>query len=971
VSIRKQRRLFHFIYFVTLIFCAGLKLSAAAGRVSDEEIYTFKLQRLKRDDHNGFLELGKWAEEKGQIQWARQCYRKTIEVGHTTSYAPANFLLARIEISIGKSSRAFTRLREIISRYGHKEAEQLLARAENKILVRQKDLFNKAKESFQRHLYVDAREFFMKALELLPEKHTGGRLINEKTLLREMIKCTDSINHTFIQREGLDLLSVAKHCPGCDESPYPGFHICDICNGGPSKKRCRSCKTRGWKLCSTCSGTGKVLSTESKRLATLLKKISGLIDSSLKNSLKRNLTSIRPVLQNATQAQLILLSKLYLEQKSNQSFWKVIPTIPIPAYINEAEILWRNTGDDWIKKASFLISFTCRYAQFLADRDYFRGLKKLPSSKPDINELLNSSAQSALRAVAFSDQHSGKFLTFEGTLTKTDSYDSYFTMSLKETDQVKLYIWEKEGKRQFKHLRLSPWKKMVGYLDELYPFNSAKEFSSIKSSWKIRFVGRLLQNRFRKPRYIIEVWGIRALYPETQAEICEVMEKPIHIALRDVQLKELLSVIDTLSGLKVQLTGVSTDTRLNMIAEGCTTAKMFDKLSKILSLKIYSNKDQLILAPDGPPQAIEDMSDLLSYIKEKDKGLLVAGINTENKKRQGPKISSKTEVVDNPVQALKKSLNAMIYRDAILHSQVIIHQSKEEKQKTLAKKYLALSQIGHILTSSILTTNFVNHNKIYNLNIRDTKGEEKKSYYIILERKSEGIVVKAAYGTQFFLPGAQLISEESLQVEKWQQKTSERITQRLAETDDSENGKKASELFSAIVLAKTTGLTKQGNDLFKKLIRCREFPWIISTFFPEKEKQLLSLWKQLGFTFKPETGSGDTKAEPVIVAGVEEKKEQTGTNVSDPGEKLPEKLEELKAFGASHLATGKKHRRLSLPGSPEFKKHLKKAMHHFQLTRKAFSKYLQQKPDDVNIRKSFTKTTVLLEGCIKDLPFFN
>lgn len=955
-------------------------LQAASSRISDETYYQFKLNRLKASDHQGFLALGKWAESKDRISWARQCYRKALEAGHSPSYPEAAFRLARIEISLEKYAQAMSRLRKVKAKYSHKPTEALLAETEKKLTRAQKALWEQGQSAFDRHLYLEAKDCYRKALAIIPEGYTGGGLVSEDKLLAAIIQCNITGDRVYLKQQGFDAGQESRACPDCGDTPLPGFEPCGVCKGGPERKTCKTCRGQGWSFCRTCLGAGKVLESGNKQVTAILKQVNALMGDRLTRRMLRYAERIRPILYNASPDALVLLAKLTGRRKPLEPIWDTIPSIPLPPYLNDAEAQWR--AMDWRYKAAFLHEYAMLYARFLKTHDFFRHLKSGMGKQPDVTLMQAQNAPSVFHVLAFPEKHQNQFITFEATLKAARTLPTRINLTVKETDAVVMDIWRRKAERDFRHLSLTTWRKKLGRMPGDYPFRQGDDMATIPPGWRFRITGRLLRNRYQHPPYHMETWAIRPLYPAGLAAICGDMERPIQVALRNVQLSELLAVLDTLSGLDIRLSDAPLNSRLNMIAESCALGRVLARLADILELKIYRQDDAVMLASAGPQQAVQDMTAFLAYLKKNDKGLLVAGLNTQGTKKSPspPATPGDTKVVQNPVEALKSALDGMAYRDAILHSQVLMHQTSRQEKKDLVKKYLALARLGHRMTAPIATTHFTGHDTLHRLHIRDTSGEEKSNYYVVLERSTRGLVIQAAYGTQFTLPSAQLTSEETLTIREWQKQVIDRINRRLAGLNDADPEKTASELFSAMMLAKASGLLRQGNILFKRLIKSSAFPWIANTFYPDHEKELLAQWRVLGYEpAKPDNATGTDMAEHHPGGQGRGDTETTprgdGTSgqaaASPPGETLPDTLEGLADFAEKHLSLGKKHRRLSMPGQPDFKTHLTKAMHHLRLARLGLTTYLKQKPKDLKQRKRLTEAAILLEGCVKDSPFFN
>jgi hypothetical protein len=137
---------------------------------------------------------------------------------------------------------------------------------------------------------------------------------------------------------------------------------------------------------------------------------------------------------------------------------------------------------------------------------------------------------------------------------------------------------------------------------------------------------------------------------------------------------------------------------------------------------------------------------------------------------------------------------------------------------------------------------------------------------------------------------------------------------------------------------------------------------VLATFFPEARERGLELWSKLGTT-----AALMAKRLPEKPVELDKK---TEPQRASPDEEMPKDPVELRAFAIRHLQAGKAERRLSFRGGPDAPKAIKTALRHFQRAQAAFEQLLEAK-EDLALRENLTEATLLIEGCVKDLPFFD
>ncbi len=960
------------VFFLTVLLLMVTSPLGAAGTVTDQEVYEFRRRRLEPADHAGFLKLGIWCEERKLMREARNCFEKAIQSGRSASYADAGFRLARIELSLDKVASAFARLRELVSLYGHKEAGRLLSEAEQKILEKQKELIAQAEEHLKQGLYLRAKKRFREAAAIIPEQHAATPYIPEKTIMSRIIACRKAHDKNYRYLEAKELASKVRSCPDCGNNYLPGFIPCPVCKGGARRSRCRHCNGQGWLVCPTCSGAGKALDPASPSVRKLIISIQRSIQTSLSQS--ENLTGsagkIESILHSASSKELMLLCRLAPGTKAIDVLWDLIPGVPFSGRMVQVERTWRELDEDRRIKPAFLFSFACRYARYLSERDLFRELERPLLRKPDLATGEGIERVPLQELAAFPENHAGDFAVVHGTIGKITPHGGFVTATIEELDEGDLLLcaWGNKAQQEYRDLSRTPWGRKIGRLHLEYPFDAAQHLAALPKQWVAAFTGRLLRNRLKTPSCFFEVWKCEPLYPVSQKTLVAHLEKPVRIVLRDVTLQELFSVIDTLCGLKVGCKGVPLSTALNLMAEGCTLGRLLDKLAAILDLDFYLHDGRVMLEPDGSVGAVRDTASLVAYLKKIDKAPMT--LSKSDNKVVPPTPPSPPGVITDPIQALKHALASMNYVDAVMHSQAArFSPETAESTKKALKKYTVFARLGALVAGALPVSTFVGKDRISKIRLRDRTGEEKELLVVVLERKSDGVLLQTSFGTTFFLPAVQLVGEEEIETSSWRGRRRRQIEERISAAEAYKGRQRSGELFSIMVLAKTSGVFEKGNEVMKKLVASPGFPWVVETFFPDKTKACLELWRQLGFKRRkepepPPVDIADTGAAPDEAPEGGEKQHGASEQVS-----LPSEREELIVFALRHLNDAKEHRRRSLPGNKNFKEELKEAVHHLQLARKGFRVLLEQE-DDAEIREKLSETIMLLHGCVKDMPFF-
>ncbi len=948
-----------------------LALHARAANVpTDAELYRFRLDRLQADDHAGLLNLGVWCEEKGHPQWGRTCYRKVVQLGPSDSYPAASYRLARIEIEMGKLAPAFRRLRELVARHGHRGAQKLLAQAEDDTVRKQKRLLEEADGKLRDHLYDTAKQLYASAYELLPDGRALGPLLAEEEILPRAAACQKALDDSFRERERIK--EKPAPCETCATNPLRGFQPCPACGDTQPTGGCRSCRGRGWIFCPDCSGAA--FSFRNPAVMSLLTGLAAKLSEPRMQrlDLRHAIREIELILLEAPAAQLISVARLKPPWAEVEVMWSAIPSVPLPRRgLKEATDRWRALSSVWQIKCAFLLSYAWEYARFLVRYDLFRDIPTPLVGKPELLKLITGDAEPILRAVAFPEKRVGTFVSFEGTLNSRKAFKKYTAGALADAAglELRLVAWSPGAIDDFKHLSLGPWHRRIGRLPVLYPTSASRRLAGAPTGWRYRWVGRFLRNPVRRPANYVELWAFIPLFPAHLTPLREPLEQPIHIALTDATLKEIPQVADTLLGLKVSLRGVSPSRRIHLMAEGCTVGRMLSEVARALDVALYAEGQTLVLAPDGPQQAQRELAKLIAVTARGDDAFLVAGSLATNQGPSGGEFA-------HPLAAYRTALADMSYGEAAQHLEDALLVERNPKNRVKIQKYLPLVKLGSILTGAVRISNFLEAEQLWKMRIRNAAGAEKAQILRILERKASGVLVQASYGARFSVPAAQLLAEEPIERAVWQGRLAALLKKRIARAKNDSGRQKASELFSAMILAKRIGLGREGHHILKNLIASQEFPWVLATFFPRRLKHGLTLWEKLGYTARREPEPGEGAPEPEVAVSSERapevenvKKRQPGEATPRSDEAIPTDLEELLAFGLRHLNAGKEHRRRSLPGSGDIQAEITTALRHFRLARTAFVAYIKQR-DELHVQEKLTEATVLLQGCVKDLPFF-
>jgi len=976
---------------LTALFLIFLRAGAAPAEVSpqDHEAYfRFRLERITPQDHAALLRLGKWCEKNGHRLWARTCYRRVVELGKSDSYSEAAFRLARLELEAGKTQRALRRLHELVSAYGHKEAARLLEQAETLSIKRARALAEEAQEAAQEGLWSEAKKKYREALRILRE--AGGDPEAEARLLREAGKCQQALEDAFRRREGLEREGPYPRCPDCGEAEFPGVVPCPASCGG--KSRCPKC--RGWSVvpCPTCGGLACLIADPagSRIREVLMQTLTSPRMHRL--GLRQATAEITKALLDLSQPELLQLARVEPPWKEMRIFWDVIPSVPLPRTpLNEAIRRYNAAASRPELRMAFLISYACRFALAAARFDLFRCVRKPLYRAPRSEDLLGRSGKSLLEIAAFPEHYAGVFTVTTATIKGTKQLSDFSVAVLSEVSPARLiaFAWRPEALKTLSRLDRGSWKKHIGRLPELYPHRTAEALYNAAAKWRYRLAGRLLRNPSRIPSSFFEVWYLEPLYPASLAPLVKVLGRPFHLALRDARLSELISIVKTLFGVKIRLQGIAPGRRINLISEGCSLGRVLLEAARACGFAVYADETTVVFAPNGPKEATASFARAVMVVSPKPEGFLAAGSLAAETETHGV-------VASSPLAGYKEALKRLAFGEAALHLRMLLATERDRKKRAALKRYLALVEIGKILLDGVPLSPFLKAKELSKLTIRNPKGEETTRTVLILERSPKGVTVQGADGTVFTVPASAVRGEEKLPAALWKSNLEKLLSDRMQRALRARGRLKASELLSALLLAKRLGLVEETTKLLRELVASEGFPWIAGTFLPEESERLLALRKDLGLPGEaptavaqvppPEKGRQEAEASSTggkpsplgpqrLGGGAPEPASPPQSGSISAGEPplegpLPSDPAELLKTGLRHLEAGKRHRRRSLPGSGGVRSEIKTALLHFKRARTALARYLKMH-DDPEVRRKLTEATILLQGCVKDLPFFD
>ncbi len=945
-------------HFLCLLLLSAAAFGAAAGKgVPDDEAYRIKLQALRPGDHAGLLKLGAWCEGRSQLQWARTCYRRVVELGPSASFIDANYNLARMEIELGKPALALPRLRLNATKHDDARARELLQRLEDAASRTQKKLLADADAALEAGLYEDAKRRYAEAIKEYEEKRLAGPLVQEEEILPKAAACQAALDAAAREREGLGRLVPPTACGSCSANKTPGFTACSACEGSPGRTQCAACGGLGAKLCDKCLGMTQRLDDEG--LAALLAKFRGVLERpELKTlDLRQAAQRIETPLLEASARDLLFLARL-------APAWESFPMpdgkslrVPLPARLDAAVTTWWLDTKDWRTRAAVLLGWACRYARVLTHMEALRDPGTPFTSKPDSEK---TPAEPALRLGAFPESRVGELVAFEATLAELKSGEHAVTASLAgaEPAAIEIVCWQRALKPVFAQLSVGPWRSRVSRLESMYPFDLATRLAKTPGQWQVLWFGRLLRRPLGTPATVLELWDFKPLYPAKYAPFVAQLTTTVDIALKDVQLQELLSITETILGLSITTEGLSGDAWLVLIAQGTTAGRMFAEVADVLGAKLYLRGDRLCLGANAPKAEAEAMAQVLAHIKHTDASFLVAGKGTP----RAVSSSGDSAPIEDPLVAFRKSMAAMDYRSAVVHVLAARAQLKGAKKEESYAKEMAAAELGDLLTGQVPISGFANGKDLARMRIRDRQGKEKTQLVRVLERGEKSVRVQMPFGSSFSIPAAQIAGEDKVAPQAWCDLMATHVAARSLQKDKLAPRARAEELYSLAVLAKTAALTADGHKYIEELLASPDFPWVLESFFPEAKSAALATWSRLGVRSR-KVGEPERKEPPP---------KKDGERVAPPpGKEVPRDPAALRAFAVAHLQAGKGHMRDYRRRTGDAVKEWRAALESLKLAREAFQEHLKGHADDQEARRLLEDATLLFESCAKDTPLLD
>ncbi len=947
-------------FLCALALCVAPALDAAAGKgVPDEDAYRIKLQALRPGDHAGLLKLGQWCEGRGQLQWARTCYRRAVELGPSPSFAEANFNLARTEIALGKPALALPRLRLNAAKHDDARARELLKKLEDDASRRQRELLAEADAAFEAGRYDKASQGYAEAIREYRDKQLAGPLVQEEEILPKAAACRAALDAARRAREGGPIEPAA--CSACRANKSPGFVACSACEGSSGRARCAACGGLGAKLCRECRGLTQRV--EDAGLDALLGKLCATLETpELKTlELRRAAQGIEEHLREAGSRELFLLAHF-------KPAWESFPLpggttlpAPLPQRLDPAVSNWWLDTGDWRIRAAVLLGWACRYARLLARIDVFREVRTPLYAGPDAAKLLDGIPEPGLELCAFPESRVGRFVAFEAALATVDVQEHAVRASIAgaESAAIEVVCWQPALKPVFARLAVGPWRSRIGRLESLYPFDLAGRLAKTPPGMQVTWVGRLLRAPLADPATIIELWDFRPLYPARYAPFVAQLKTTVDIALRDVRLDELLSIAETILGLSIATDGVPGDAWLVLIAHESTAGRMFAEVADVLGATFYLRGDRLCLGAHAPRAEAEAMARVLAHVKRTDTSFLVAG-------KGAPRLAPGSQPeppIEDPLAAYRRAAAVMEYGDAVMHLLAVRSRLKGAERNTAHAKEMAAAELGDLLTGRVAVSGFARGDDLASLRVRDPQGREQTRFVRVRERGEKGLMVETTFGGSFFLPATQIADEKKVASKDWRDMTAAHVKARADAAEKLKGRARAIELYSLAVLAKTGGCAAEGHALVEKLLASPDFPWVLESFFPEARDGGLALWKRLGIT--PRETDGD-KGPPQDIARPAQGK---GPAAPAAGKDLPRDPAELRAFAVAQLAAGKEHIRNYRRRTGDSAKEWKAALDSLRRAREAFRAHCERSPDDREAQRLREDADLLFESCIKDTPF--
>jgi hypothetical protein len=267
--------------------------------------------------------------------------------------------------------------------------------------------------------------------------------------------------------------------------------------------------------------------------------------------------------------------------------------------------------------------------------------------------------------------------------------------------------------------------------------------------------------------------------------------------------------------------------------------------------------------------------------------------------------------------------------------------------------------IFHELTGRTPRSGLAGAKEVVQLTIRSPSGDVNVETVRILDEKDDLLRCMPRYGGTIGIRTELVKKREPLSGGEWRKKMDAEMKERLKKLQASTGRPRdtVAELFLLALFAKTNGFETRGTGILEKALQSEEFPWLVSTYFPDRSRRILEDWRHI--TGKEEPAPADAAPELPPVSAL------------SPREPLPDSAAGLLPYARRHRDQGRVHLSRSLPGMPGAQENLKLARDHFRAAQTALEKLAAAGSPDPAARDLSRDIAELLHACIKGLGFFD
>jgi phosphohistidine phosphatase len=313
-------------------------------------------------------------------------------------------------------------------------------------------------------------------------------------------------------------------------------------------------------------------------------------------------------------------------------------------------------------------------------------------------------------------------------------------------------------------------------------------------------------------------------------------------------------------------------------------------------------------------------------------------------------------------EQIRRALSAMEYATAARLAGELLESAADPKEAEEIGRLRAQAALFDGLAGATPVSHLARAEHVDRLTFQTAEGKKLRITAILVEQAGDHLLIEQAYGS----PGRvdtrknRLLDHATVPHGQWRAEREEEL--RLLEGGLEDAGP-LDRLLTRLTLAlfcKTNEIAERGTAFLLQTIADPRFPWLLGTWFPEKEADLHEFWVQAA----PEAAAQAAKApaQPPLAASVSQKDRAAAARRDAP---LPAEAAELKRIALALYAEGLGSLRESLPGKPKASARKQQALRQFQRAQQAIERLEQLGAADAQSARLATEVADLAEHCAR------